>query len=116
MKAFHENYSRAEYSRAETVVGSSERSFGIVMTAAFAAISLLNWWQGSHSWRWTGGAAAALLAATLFQPAALKPLNRLWLKFGLLLHKVTSPMVMGLMFFGAVLAWLCGHGAKTYYG
>ena len=43
------------------------------------------------------------LAATLFYPAALKPLNRLWLRFGLLLHKVVNPIVMGFVFFGAVL-------------
>jgi hypothetical protein len=29
----------------------------------------------------------------------LAPLNRLWLKFGLLLHKVVSPIVLGVMFF-----------------
>jgi hypothetical protein len=98
MTTFHENYSRDE-----TVVGGSERSFGIVITAALAAISLLNWWQDGHSWRWTGGVAALLLAATLLQPAALKPFNWLWLKFGLLLHKVMSPIVMALVFFGTVL-------------
>jgi hypothetical protein len=43
------------------------------------------------------------LAATLLYLAALKPLNRLWLKFGLLLHKVVNPIVMGFVFFGAVL-------------
>ena len=33
----------------------------------------------------------------------LRPLNRLWLKFGLLLHKVVNPIVMALVFFGTVL-------------
>jgi hypothetical protein len=82
MTTIHENYSRGE-----TVIGGSDRSFGIVMTAAFTVISLLNWWHEGHWWRWTGGIAAIFLAATLFYPAALKPLNRLWLKFRLLLHK-----------------------------
>jgi hypothetical protein len=31
------------YFRDETVIAGSDRSFGIVMTIAFAAISLLNW-------------------------------------------------------------------------
>ena len=97
-KTFHESYSRDE-----TVIGSSDRSFGIVMTAAFGLISLLNWWHGGHSWRWTGGIAALFLAAALFYPAALRPFNRLWLKFGLLLHKVVNPIVMALVFFGTVL-------------
>ena len=91
------------YFRDETVIAGSDRSFGTVMTVAFVAISLLNWWHDGHSWRWTGGIALFLLAATIIYPAALKPLNRLWLKFGLLLHKVVNPIVMGFVFFGAVL-------------
>jgi hypothetical protein len=46
------------------------------MTAAFAAISLLNWWREGHASRWTIGIAVFFLAATLFHPAALKPLNQ----------------------------------------
>jgi small neutral amino acid transporter SnatA (MarC family) len=98
IKALHENYSRDE-----TVIGGSDRSFGIVMTFVFAVMSLLNWWHDGPSWRWTGGIAVLFLAATLLYPAALKPFNRLWLKFGLLLHKVVSPIVMALVFFGTVL-------------
>ena len=93
-KTFHENYS---------VIGSSDRAFGIVMAAAFGLISLLNWWHGGRSWPWTGGIAALCLAAALFYPAILRPFNRLWLKLGLLLHKVVNPVVMALVFFGTVL-------------
>ena len=98
IKTIHESYSRDE-----TVIGGSDRSFGIVMTVAFAVMSLLSWWRDGHSWRWTGGIAALFLVAALLYPAALKPLNRLWLKLGLLLHKVVNPIVMALVFFGTVL-------------
>jgi hypothetical protein len=91
------------YSRYEAAVPGSDRSFGIVMTAAFAAISLLNWWHAGHSWPWTGAIAVFFLAAAMLYPAALKPLNWLWLKFGLLLHKVVNPIVMAMLFFGTVL-------------
>ena len=91
------------FSRDETVIGGSDRSFGIVMTAAFAVMSLLNWWHDGHLWRWTCGIALFFLAAALLYPAALKPFNRLWLKFGLLLHKVANPIMMAFVFFGAVL-------------
>jgi predicted membrane metal-binding protein len=97
-KAFHESYSRDE-----AVVGSSDRSFGIVMAAAFALISLLKLWRGGLSWPWTSGVAALCLAAALFYPAILRPFNRLWLKFGLLLHKLVNPIVMAVVFFGTVL-------------
>src|SRR5215471_10479719 len=85
---FHESYSRDE-----ALIGSSDRSFGIVMAAAFGLLSLLNWWHGGRSWPWTGGIAALCLAAALFYPAILRPFNRLWLKFALLLHKVMNPIV-----------------------
>lgn len=98
MNAIHESFSRDE-----TVIGSSDQSFGMVMTAAFALMSTLNWWHDGHSWRWTGGIALLFLVSTLFYPAALKPLNRLWFKFGLLLHKVVNPIMMAFVFFGAVL-------------
>ena len=32
-------------------------------------------------------------------PSVLTQLNRLWLRFGLLLHRVVSPLVLGIMFF-----------------
>jgi len=92
-----------DFSRDETVGGGSDRSFGIVMTAAFAVMSLLNWWHGGHSWRCTGGIAVLFLAVALLYPAALKPFNQLWLKFGLLLHKVVNPIMMAFVFFGAVM-------------
>ncbi len=95
--------SHKSYSRIEPVIGGSDRSFGIIMAAAFALMGLLNWLHEGHSWRWTGGVAILFLAAALFHSAALKPLNRLWLRFGLLLHKVVNPIVMALVFFGAVL-------------
>ena len=36
-------------------------------------------------------------------PAGLKPFNQLWLKIGLLLHKMVNPIMMALVFFGAVM-------------
>ena len=91
------------FSRDETLVAGSNRSFGIVMAAAFAVMSLLNWWHGGHSWRWTAGTAVIFLAAALLFPGALGPLNWLWHRFGLLLHKVVNPIVMVFVFFGTVL-------------
>jgi hypothetical protein len=98
MNTIHERYFRDE-----TTIGPSNRSFGIVMAAAFAVMSLLNWWHHGYSWRWTSSIAIVFLAAALFCPALLRPLNRLWLTFGLLLHKVVNPVVMAFVFFGTVL-------------
>jgi hypothetical protein len=43
--------------------------------------------------------AAGFLAVALVRPSLLSPLNRLWFMFGLLLHKIVTPVIMGLIFF-----------------
>ncbi len=51
---------------------------------------------------------AALIVAALLQPAWLTPLNRWWQRFGLVLHKVTNPLFLGLIYFVAFVpvGWL----------
>jgi hypothetical protein len=91
------------FSRDEKVVAGSDRSFGLVMTVALAAVTLLNAWHSGRVWPWTGGLALLFLAAALLWPPVLHPLNLLWLKFGLLLHRIVNPVVMALLFYGTVL-------------
>src|SRR5258706_7902582 len=98
-----EHSSHEVFSRDEKVAPGSDRSFGLVMAGALAALTSLNAWHSGRLWPWTGGLAALLLAAALLRPALLHPLNLLWLKFGLLLHRVVNPVVMALIFYGTVL-------------
>ena len=91
------------FSREEKIVTGSDRSFGLVMAAALAAVSLLNAWHLGRIWPWSGTLAALFLVAALVRPALLHPLNVVWLKFGLLLSKIVNPIVMALLFFGTVM-------------
>jgi len=97
------NSTHESYSREQTVAAGSDRSFGLVIAAVLAVISIASGWRGGSIWPWTSGLAAAFLAAALIYPAGLKPLNRWWFKFGLLLHKVVSPIVMAFLFYCTVL-------------
>jgi len=90
------------FSRDEKLVTGSDRSFGLVMAVAFAVVTALNAWHAGRLWPWTGGLAALFLATALLRPRVLNPLNRIWMRFGLLLHKVVNPIIMALLFFGTV--------------
>lgn len=89
--------------RDEEVSAGSNRSFGVVMATALAALSLLNVWHSGRLWPWTGGLAVLLLAVAWLRPSILGPLNSIWLRLGLLLHRVANPIVMALLFYGTVL-------------
>jgi hypothetical protein len=96
------------FPREETVVSGSERSLGIVVAAALVVLTLFNWWHDGKVRPWLGGLAVLFIVASCFCPAALRPLNWLWLlfRFGLLLHSVVNPIVMSLLFYPA--AWPTG--------
>lgn len=88
-----------DFSRHEAPAGSSERSFGIVFTVVFAAIGAFQVWHGVlWGLAWFAAAALVLLVA-LVRPELLAPFNRLWYRFGLLLHKIVSPIILGILFF-----------------
>lgn len=96
--ATHENFSRDE-----AVSIGSDRSFGLVMAAGLAVLASLSAWREGRAWPVFATIAMLFLVTALLVPAALNPINRAWLKLGLLLHKIVNPLVMGLVFYGAVL-------------
>ena len=93
----HENFSRDE-----AASPGSDRTFGLVMAAALALIGAINFRHSGRLWRWELVLAALFLAAALSMPSLLHPLNRLWMKLGLLLHRIVNPIVMGLLFYGTI--------------
>ncbi|MBS0593678.1 MAG: hypothetical protein JSR84_09440 [Proteobacteria bacterium] len=90
------------YQRHEEVRGSSDRAFGFVFAGVFAIIGLLPLILGGRLRLWAVGLAIAFAAVALVMPQLLAPANRLWTRFGLLLHRVVSPLALGIMFFVAI--------------
>ena len=88
-----------ESAREEEVVGPSDRSFGLVFTGVFVIVALLPLWRRGNPRWWALGVAAAFFVLALVWPRALAPLNRLWLRIGLLMHRVVNPIVMGAIFY-----------------
>jgi hypothetical protein len=98
-----QHFTHERLKREEQVAPGSERSFAIVMVLALTVIGGINFWHSGRIWPWLGVIIVLLVIAACFAPTLLRPLNRLWFQFGLLLHAVINPLVMGLVFFGAVL-------------
>lgn len=94
---FHEDFARS----GDVKVGS-ERAFGLVFAAVFSIIALWPLWGGGGVRMWALIVAAAFAVAAALIPRALRPLNVLWFRFGLLLHKVVSPLIMGFLFYATV--------------
>ena len=62
-------------------------------------IGLLPLWRdGTPRW-WAVGLAIVILVLALVWPRALAPANRIWLRIGLLLHRIVNPIVMGVIFY-----------------
>ena len=81
------------------------RKFGMTVGLAFLALATLLWWKENAGlmWKVLGGVGAALVLAGLILPAQLGPVYRGWMKFALLISKVTTPIFMGIIYFGLFL-------------
>jgi hypothetical protein len=86
------------------VKSSSNRAFGLVFAAVFVLVGCWPWLvHGRSPYLWAWAVAFGFCAAALVAPRVLTPFNRLWFRFGLALHHVVNPVVMALIYYGAVV-------------
>ena len=79
----------------------SNQTFGFFFTFVFALAATYFYYSVNVTWTYVFIAAAlAFLLVTLIKSDALLPLNKLWMRFGLLLGMIVSPIVLGVIFFG----------------
>ena len=78
---------------------SSNRSFGIVFFIVFLLIALYPLLKDNDLRIWSLVISFIFLILGLINSKILTPLNRLWFKFGLLLGRFISPLIMGIIFF-----------------
>ena len=81
------------------IKGSSNRSFGIVFFIFFLIIAVYPIFYGQELRIWSLILSLIFLILGLAKSRILTPLNLLWFKFGMLLGRIVSPVVMGLVFF-----------------
>ena len=78
---------------------SSNRSFGIVFFVVFLLIALYPLIGKGEVRLWSLVISLIFLILGLLKSKILSPLNQLWFKFGIILGKIVSPLVMGIIFF-----------------
>ena len=78
---------------------SSNRSFGIVFFIVFLLISIYPLINNESIRVWTLIISLIFLLLGVINSNLLYPLNKLWFKFGIILGKIVSPFVMGVIFF-----------------
>jgi hypothetical protein len=95
---FHEDLFRQEDLRP-----SSDRTFGLAFAGFFGLVAIIPLFRGHAVRPWALIVAATFLTISVTLPRILKPVNKLWLQLGQIVQKATNPIVMGLVFFSAIV-------------
>ena len=79
----------------------SNKKFGYFFTVIFFLIASYFYYRNSIMVASLLGLVSLIfLFVTFFKEALLLPLNKLWMRFGIILSIVVSPVIMGIIFFG----------------
>ena len=77
----------------------TNKGFGIVFFIVFLLIAIYPLINNGEIRIWSLVIAIIFLILGLLNSKVLTPLNKIWFKFGLLLGKIVSPLIMGIIFF-----------------
>ena len=89
--------------RDEAIEPGSDRSFGLIVGGILSAIGLYQFFTGSTLYLWFLGPGVLLAVLGLVLPSILHPLNIAWMKLGLLLGRIVTPIVMFLVYLISVV-------------
>ena len=77
----------------------TNKNFGIVFSIVFLIIALFPLINDENLRIWSLIVSTIFLFLGLINSKILTPLNKIWFKFGLILGKIVSPIIMGVIFF-----------------
>ena len=80
----------------------SNKSFGIVFFIVFLIIAIYPLINNEGLRIWSFIISIIFFILGFINSKILTPLNKLWFKFGLLLGRIISPVIMGIIFFFVV--------------
>lgn len=76
----------------------SERNFGLVFASVLLIVGVWPFFKGDSLRLWAIIAACVFLLTAFIAPRILHWPNRMWAKFGILLGRIITPIVMGILF------------------
>ena len=88
-----------KHSRGRKIEGSTDRVFGCIMATFFSLIALTPLLSGQPIRWWALLIAGLFLVPALIFPRSLSKLNQWWMRLGLLMSAIVSPIAMGIVFF-----------------
>ncbi len=77
----------------------TNRNFGIVFFIVFLIISIYPLLNAESVRYWSLIVSLIFLILGIFNSGLLTPLNKLWMRFGILLGNIISPIIMSFIFF-----------------
>ena len=80
----------------------TNKSFGIVFFVFFFIVSMFPLLNDGNIRFWSLIISIIFLILGILNSKILTPLNQIWFKFGILLGRFVSPVVMGIVFFAIV--------------
>ena len=81
---------------------TTNKNFGIVFFIFFLIISMLPLLNNESIRIWSIILSILFLILGIMNSSILSPLNKIWFKFGILLGRFTSPIIMAIVFFGVI--------------
>lgn len=91
---FHEKFDRKE-----NVKLGSEKSFGLTFATVLFLIGMLPVLFQHPPRTWAIALGVLFILISILKPAIFRVPNRIWFKFGLLLNRIISPLILALLFY-----------------
>ena len=78
------------------------REFGLTIGAVLVILGGVALWRGRQTYPYLFGWGALFAAAGLAFPAILKPLQKAWMAFGVILGFIMSRVVLAILFYAVI--------------
>jgi hypothetical protein len=96
---FLKNKSHESYDRKEKMIVGSDRKFGNTFALIFFVMALAPWNISNATRIFFSGLGLVFAWVAWIKPSLLNAINKIWAQFGLILGKIFSPIILGILFF-----------------